>query len=123
MNWLSPTAFLYLGYFDLYLVRHDFHSLYQHVRSFPVTESSCRGGIEQICAAVDQAIVWYPKQVLCLQRSTAAVWLLKRSGFPAQLILGAQLLPFKAHAWVEIEGRVINDKPSVSQSYSVLERC
>jgi hypothetical protein len=118
------TAFWYLGYFDLYVARHDFHSLYHHVRSATVRESSRRrGGIEQICSAVDHAIVWYPKQVLCLQRSTATVWLLKRSGFPAQLILGAQLLPFRAHAWVEIEGRVVNDKPSVTHSYSVLERC
>jgi len=39
------------------------------------------------------------------------------------MILGAQQMPFKAHAWVEVDGRVVNDKPYMREMYPVLDRC
>ena len=36
---------------------------------------------------------------------------------------GVQKLPFKAHAWVEVDGRVVNDKPYMREMYTVLDRC
>ena len=35
----------------------------------------------------------------------------------------AQQMPFKAHAWVEVEDRVVNDKPYTPEMYAVLDRC
>jgi len=34
-----------------------------------------------------------------------------------------QRMPFQAHAWVEVEGKVVNDKPHVQDHYAVLDRC
>jgi hypothetical protein len=59
---------------------------------------------------------------LCLQRSAATACLLKRCGIPAQMVIGAQQMPFKAHAWVEVDGRVVNDKPYMTEIYAVLDR-
>jgi hypothetical protein len=39
------------------------------------------------------------------------------------MVIGAQVLPFKSHAWVEVDGRVVNDKPYIPEIYRVLERC
>jgi hypothetical protein len=39
------------------------------------------------------------------------------------MVLGAQLLPFRAHAWVEVDGAVVNDKPYIHEIYQVLDRC
>jgi hypothetical protein len=39
------------------------------------------------------------------------------------MVIGVQHLPFVAHAWVEVAGRVVNDKPYMSEIYSVLFRC
>jgi Transglutaminase-like superfamily len=39
------------------------------------------------------------------------------------MVIGVQQLPFVAHAWVEVESRVVNDKPYISEIYSVLSRC
>jgi hypothetical protein len=39
------------------------------------------------------------------------------------MVIAAQRIPFKAHAWVEVEGRVVNDKPSVKDMYMVLDKC
>jgi hypothetical protein len=69
------------------------------------------------------ACIWYWKEVLCLQRSAATTCLLKRYGVPAHMILGAQPMPFKAHAWVEVNGSVVNDKPYMREMYAVLDRC
>ena len=79
--------------------------------------------MERICSAVDLACIWYWKEALCLQRSAATSCLLKSHGIFAQMVIGAQQLPFKAHAWVEVDGRVVNDKPYVPEMYTVLDRC
>jgi len=48
--------------------------------------------------------------------------MLRRSGVRAQMVLGAQSLPFKAHAWVEVGGRIVNDKPYIKDVYQELDR-
>ena len=78
---------------------------------------------EQLCRAMDFACVFYPRRVLCLQRSAATAFLLRRHGIYAELVIGAQMIPFRAHAWVEVGGAVINDKPYMHEIYKVLERC
>jgi hypothetical protein len=118
------NAYLRLVYFDLCLARANFGGLYNEVRSYPV--AACMpypDAIEQICSAVDMACIWYWKEVLCLQRSATTVCLLKEHGVPAQMVFGVQQLPFAAHAWVEVGGRVVNDKPYISEMYQVLDRC
>ncbi len=39
------------------------------------------------------------------------------------MVIGAQLLPFHSHAWVEVDGQVVNDKPYIAEIFQVLERC
>ncbi len=68
-------------------------------------------------------LIAYWKQALCLQRSAATACLLKRYGVPAQMVIGARQIPFKAHAWVEVDGRVVNDKLYMPEIYAVLDRC
>jgi len=77
----------------------------------------------ELCRAIDLACVLYFKPVLCLQRSAATTLLLRRHGWSAAMVIGAQVLPFRSHAWCEIEGAVVNDKPYMSEIYAVLERC
>lgn len=81
-------------------------------------------GVEsQLCRAMDIACVFYFKRVLCLQRSVATTLLLRRYGLPAELVIGVQILPFKSHAWVELHGTVINDRPYVTTQYQQMSRC
>jgi hypothetical protein len=91
----------------------------QHVR--PVRLSGPTS-IEALSHAMDLACVFYFKRVLCLQRSAATVVLLRRYGWNAKMVTGAQILPFEAHAWVEIANEVVNDKPYMHEIYQVLER-
>jgi hypothetical protein len=117
-------AYLELLSLEYFMFRKDFPSIYNKVRDAPVHADS-RGATtpEQVCHAIDIAAAFYLKQTLCLQRSAAATCLLKQHGFAAELVIGVQQLPFLAHAWVELNGLVVNDKPYMPDIYSVLTRC
>ena len=64
-----------------------------------------------------------PYQSKCLLESLALWYLLRRNGHDADLVLGARTLlgPLEAHAWVELEGKVLNDGPHVRQIYEPFE--
>jgi hypothetical protein len=110
--------------YDLFLRRHSFAELHEHIRSLPLAGCAAEPtDAAVICDAVARACMWYPKHALCLQRSAVATTLLRRNGIPAELVIGAQRLPLKSHAWVEVDGQVVNDKPQVQLDYLVLERC
>lgn len=124
MSFLVLRAYLTLIQFDLYLAGENFQALYDKVHRYPVRKTPASAdSVERICAAVDMACIWYWKEVLCLQRSAATACLLKRHGAPAEMMIGAQQMPFNAHAWVEVNGRVVNDKPYVREMYAVIDRC
>ena len=117
-------AYLMLLLLEPYLVRGDFAALYDRVRTYPTTKKiPSEDTIERICSAVNLACILYWKKALCLQRAAVTVCLLRRHGVTAELVIGAQQSPFKAHAWVEVSGRVINDKSYVPEIYAVLDRC
>lgn len=124
MSFLVLRAYLKLICFDVYLARGNFAALYQKVRDYPLGPPVGFPDVtERICGAVDMACIWYWKEVLCLQRSAATACLLKRRGVPARMMIAAQQMPFKAHAWVEVDGRVVNDKPYMREKYAVLDQC
>jgi hypothetical protein len=124
MSYIVLKAYRQLILFDLHLVRGKFAVLRDKVHRQAISNTWKRSySIEQICHAVDVACIWYWKQVLCLQRSAATASLLKRQGFNAKMVVGVQQLPFRAHAWVEVNGRVVNDKTHTLTTYAVLDEC
>jgi hypothetical protein len=124
MSFLFFEAYLMLVSFDLYLARGNFAPLYEKVRGCPTRrKTGPPGAVDRICSAIDTASIWYWKEVLCLQRSAATACLLRRHGVPARMMVGAQQMPFRAHAWVEVKGRVVNDKPYMREMYAVLDQC
>jgi prolyl oligopeptidase len=109
---------------ELPLARRNFSSIYRSVRDCPLASpANGRSRPEDILRATDLAAILYFKEVKCLQRSASAARLLRKHGFAATLVIGIQHVPFRAHAWVEMNGSVVNDKTYVSEMYSVIERC
>ena len=110
---------------EYFVLRKNFGGIHKRVRTARLQNRCLDVAIteDQLCHAIDVAAALYFKNVLCLQRSAAAARLLKKHGFPAEMVIGVQQLPFLAHAWVEVAGRVVNDKPYMSEIYSVLARC
>ncbi|MGH9680408.1 MAG: lasso peptide biosynthesis B2 protein [Candidatus Acidiferrales bacterium] len=56
----------------------------------------------------------------CLERSLTLRWLLRRQGIGGELHIGARKngSRLEAHAWVELDGQVLNDTPEVHIHYS-----
>ena len=124
MFFLVLRAYLTLIQFEISLRRGNFAVIYDTVRRHPCRNiGSVDAVVEEVSSAVDLACVWYWKQVLCLQRSAATVCLLRDRGVPAQLVIGTQHIPFKAHAWAEVDGLVVNDRSYANEMYVVLDRC
>ena len=123
MNVFFRAFFMLLTYDILSTLCH-FQTVYSLVGRWRVKENTKElGVIDRACMAVNYACVWYPKQALCLQRSFVTTYLLRKHGVRAQMVLGAQKLPFKAHAWVEVDGRAINERSNVQATYAVWDKC
>ena len=56
----------------------------------------------------------------CLERSLTLWWMLRRAGIASELRIGARKSDsrFEAHAWIEVDGQVLNDTPEVHAHYS-----
>ncbi len=124
MTGLVLEAVFYLLRTELLMHQHGVSALSVELESLrPQAGRRRRYSSRQICRAMDAACVFYLKRVLCLQRSAATTMLLRRFGFPAELVIGARILPFKSHAWVELDKLVINDKSYTPEIYRELQRC
>ena len=109
---------------EIALGKNDFARIHKLVRSTGVSSVLHDAVVlSRLLRAVDLASVFYPKEVKCLQRASATTRLLRGFGFPAKMAIGVQFTPFRSHAWVEINDSVVNDKPDLPQTYTVLERC
>jgi hypothetical protein len=109
-----------LAAFDFILSVFSFKSLLFCVGAWPTRRASRAGATGRICSAVEKAAVWYPKTALCLQRSAVTTCLLRSQGIPARMTVGVRPMPFLAHAWVEVDGSVVNDWPRVRSFYQSL---
>ena len=117
------ALFMLLAY-DLLSALCCFQTIYFVVRGWKVnSKTGGQGVIDRVCVAVNYACIWYPKQTLCLERSFVTTYLLRKHGVAAQMVLGAQKLPFKAHAWVEVDGQAINERSNVQATYTVWDKC
>lgn len=120
---LTVQAWIGLVVFDLG-VRAGFAQIHQRIRRYPVTGDWSETGprVDDIVWAVDEACVWYIKRAACLQRSVVTTWLLRRHGVRAELVIGYRPIPFESHAWVEVDGLIVNDRPQYQKHFAVLER-
>jgi hypothetical protein len=119
---MKKTRYLFLVFRALYeITRYEvivsfggIGYMLRHLRQQSISQKPSRDELEHaICDAVLLATCFYWKPVLCLQRSVCAVRLLRSHGIHARLVIGYRASPFFSHAWVEVDGRVVNG----SQAY------
>ena len=73
--------------------------------------------------AVAAAAHHAPFSTTCLQRSLTLWWLLRRQGIDSELRIGVAKAAgeFRAHAWLERDGEVINDDVEVGGRFAAFE--
>ncbi len=112
------------------LLRHDvthwilgFRGVYRYVGQCRATcGAATKSNVRRICDAVSLAACFYWKPVYCLQRSATTARLLRGNGIPCDLVIGYQPSPFASHAWVEVDGRVVNDSTAYKERMIVLHK-
>jgi hypothetical protein len=120
--WLVFEAWIGLFVYDM-TAAFGFGAVHALVRRCPMARRTPNDGtVARVCRVVEEACVWYVKRAYCLQRSAVATCLLRRSGVPAQLVIGYRPIPVDSHAWVEVDGQVVNDRPQYQKFFRVLDR-
>lgn len=87
-----------------------------------ITVPGLAESVEQLRLATARVRRYSPLPGNCLSRSLVLWWQLRRRGLSPALRLGVSLDggTFAAHAWVELDGRVLNDTADVSVRYAPL---
>ena len=119
---LVTTALWQLLRYDALLAMGGFERVRQCLnrpaRGATAREAECR----RVVQAMDLASALYWKPVLCLQNAIVTTKLLRRRGFAAEVVIGCRPEPFLSHAWVEVDGSVVNDSPIYRQQLPALAR-
>lgn len=76
--------------------------------------------IQELSNLVDAASMLYPKKTFCLAWAATFVILARKNKWNSQLVIGVQACPFYAHAWAQIDGKVIHDDPIIAQVLSLI---
>ena len=122
----TSLAFLGLVVADIALRVGGFRLLHRMVWRWPVSKTNLSiddASIARVCGTVDRATSYYVKHTWCLQRAAVTTCLLRAKGIPAQMVIGCRKMPFHGHAWVEVNGRVVDDNQMVQTFYCTLYRC
>jgi len=79
--------------------------------------------VRRICQIVDVALSLLPWHATCLRRSMTQLRVLARRGYQAELKVGVKpsVGGVAAHAWLEVNNWVVNDDPSVKETYNVFD--
>lgn len=124
MRSLSLKAFVGLLLFDPLVHLVGFGMLHRLVRGWPTaTRSAPPDAVDRVLTAVNRACTLYPRKALCLHRSAVSTCLLRSAGVQARMVIGARKIPFRAHAWVEVDGVAVNEGVRVREFFQVLETC
>jgi hypothetical protein len=77
-----------------------------------------------VVAPIERALLFYPRQIRCFHSAATATALLRMNRVPCELVVGVRRIPFMAHAWVEVDGRVVmNEELGRMHLYRPITRC
>jgi len=115
---LTEMGLLLLGFHRWKELIEEFSLSARRSRALPA--DSQREMARRAVRAVRSAELHGPTRPNCLKRSMVLWWLLRREGVEGELHIGArkEAARFEAHAWVELEGEILNDRDEVHSHYS-----
>lgn len=79
--------------------------------------------VDSIFSTVQRANrLYYRRRLDCLPKALATYRFLRLRRIPVELCIGVAKYPFAGHAWVEYEGRILDEKPYRVRFFTVLKR-
>ena len=126
MSWtlvcFAVRAWFAFAYYELVLCRWGFGEIHRRLTRSRFEASYSREMTPVICKAVNLATCFYFKPVHCLQQSVVTVDMLRESRIPASLVIACRPSPYLAHAYVEVDRKIVNDSPAYAKRLTVLYR-
>lgn len=89
----------------LTLERLGFETVWAGVLATPVRERGV--DVRALTRRVERWGRRIPGARLCLPQAIAVATILRRHGVRGELVFGVRHHPFAAHAWVEVDGRIV----------------
>lgn len=80
------------------------------------------GEAEALVVAVRRAARWFPGRAACLENSLAAALAALLTRRSVDWCIGARLMPYAAHAWIEVEGAPVGEPSEPDRPYLLLQR-
>jgi hypothetical protein len=109
--------------YDLTMLVFGFKHLQRNLTErAPSPRQSDPGLVALVCKAVNLGSASYFKPVRCLQKSVVTVRLLRTLGIYGCVVIGCRQSPFFSHAWVEVNGRVVNDSTAYKKQLKILTK-
>lgn len=109
---MKLKAFYHLSIVYLTLNLLGFYSLIKLVRrNKKKLKSSSQDSrlLPTLIDALNQACLYFPIRVKCLEWAVSLTLMAIKSGIDCQFSIGVQSKPFSAHAWAEYKGEVLYD--------------
>jgi hypothetical protein len=119
---LTAWAWVALVLHDLRIALGRFGMVDRSLQKLNVSDVHGARTLESVCGAVALAACLYWKPVRCLQRATVTVRMLRRCGIAATLVIAYRPAPFLAHAYAEVDQRIVNDSQAYPQQMKTLYR-
>ena len=97
---------------------------YFNTSSFSSYPASHAKAIKEIKRSVDLAVRFMIYNSDCIYYSLALAMMLRRRSIPAVVCMGVSSFPFRAHAWVEVNGVVVSGDEEIARGlYSFKSAC
>ncbi|WP_010301750.1 lasso peptide biosynthesis B2 protein [Candidatus Odyssella thessalonicensis] len=76
--------------------------------------------LRKLACVVNRACLLYPTRTKCLEWAITFILLALKRGWKCNLEIGVQNYPFMAHAWVECEGKVVEDDQMLREGLGII---
>lgn len=121
-RWDITKAFCLLIKIHWLMKRRGIGGILYHIEKLSKKKKSIPSELEiqKLANAIDAASLIYPKKTYCLAWAATFVIIARKKGWDSNLVIGIQSHPFYAHAWVEIDGKVIHDDPTIAEVLSII---
>ncbi len=118
---LTAWALCGMAHYDLTNMVFGFHHVHNKLTKQKTARRQAHPELTAwVCKAVNLAACFYFKPVLCLQKSVVTFRLLRKCGIDCRLVIGYRSSPFFSHAWVEVDGHLVNDSSVYKEQLKVL---
>jgi hypothetical protein len=121
INFLILKSVCYFAYLTFKIKILSLHNAIRYVVNYSTKKASANShNIEDVIRAVNKASLLFPLKSKCLLWSLVTTIMLRHNNITAQFNIGVQNMPFMAHAWVEVEDKIIADSHEIPKAMAVI---